>query len=103
MPHALFLGSYLATQDRVSTGSTPDTPILPAPAPNPRSKDVSVKKVFHRLFAVSKTTCQDEIDLTTPYGKRDNNALPFIKAHLKHGVWDIVMSLLGFAVVINSA
>ncbi|CUA72446.1 Divalent metal cation transporter MntH [Xylella fastidiosa 9a5c] [Rhizoctonia solani] len=34
---------------------------------------------------------------------RQNNTLDFIKAHLSHAIIDIVMSLLGFAVSINSA
>ncbi|KAH7340473.1 natural resistance-associated macrophage protein-domain-containing protein [Rhizoctonia solani] len=34
---------------------------------------------------------------------RQNNSLSFIKAHLSHAIVDIVMSLLGFAVSINSA
>ncbi|KDN51513.1 hypothetical protein RSAG8_00058, partial [Rhizoctonia solani AG-8 WAC10335] len=34
---------------------------------------------------------------------RQNNSLDFIKAHLSHAIVDIVMSLLGFAVSINSA
>ncbi|ETW87567.1 Mn2+ and Fe2+ transporter of the NRAMP family [Heterobasidion irregulare TC 32-1] len=52
MPHAIFLGSFLATQDRV---------------------------------------------------RPDNNSLEFIQAHLGHGIVDMVMSLLGVAVPINSA
>ncbi|KIP11464.1 hypothetical protein PHLGIDRAFT_63938 [Phlebiopsis gigantea 11061_1 CR5-6] len=62
MPHALFLGSFLATQDR--TGEH-----MPAPLPSPR----------------------------------ENNELRFIQAHLKHGIVDVVASLLGLAVPINAA
>ena len=32
----------------------------------------------------------------------ENNSHSFVRAHLYHGIVDIVLSLLGFAVVINS-
>lgn len=101
MPHALFLGSYLSTQDRVSTDVEVKSSSLPEPAP--QRKIVTVKKMIGKLFSVTKTNHHDEIDLTTPYGLRHNNTMAFVKAHLNHGKWDIILSLLGFAVLINSA
>ena len=98
MPHALYLGSHLATQDRVSSFSEPVG--LPAPASNGQR---SYMRMMRRLFAVGRTTNHDERDVTTPYGDRENNSQSFIKAHLTHGIIDIVVCLLGFAVAINSA
>ncbi|KAJ7687435.1 putative transporter of the NRAMP family [Mycena rosella] len=69
MPHSLFLGSTLATQDRVT---------------------VERLEVLH--VADSRETHAD----------RENNTLDFIRAHLNHGIFDVVGSLLGFAVLINS-
>ncbi|KDQ31564.1 hypothetical protein PLEOSDRAFT_24093 [Pleurotus ostreatus PC15] len=68
MPHSLFLGSALATQDRIS--ALPPT--------------------------------QPEEKLVKTHADRLNRPLPFVTAHLKHGIFDIVASLLGFAVLINS-
>lgn len=104
MPHALYLGSYLSTQDRISTG----TPTLPPPnssdqqiAHPPRK---SLKEIVGSLFYMTSSgRISSEIDYRTPYGERDNNPLSFIRAHLAHGIADIVLSLLGFAVAINSA
>ncbi|ESK86095.1 transporter protein smf2 [Moniliophthora roreri MCA 2997] len=66
MPHSLFLGSALATQDRITPPSEYAT--------NAKS-----------------------------HSERNNNSLAFVKGHLYHGIVDVALSLLGFAVVINSA
>ncbi|KAK0192479.1 putative transporter of the NRAMP family [Armillaria mellea] len=67
MPHSLFLGSALATQDRVAR----------------------IRSAF-RLAPIC------------PPQTLSNNTLSFIKLHLYHGIADVVLSLLCFAVVINS-
>lgn len=36
------------------------------------------------------------------HSQRENNPLPFIRAHIYHGIFDVAASLLGFAVLINS-
>lgn len=100
MPHALFLGSHLATQDRISDAPR-DLDLPAAPAHAPRR---SIKAIFCKLFRVSRLDIEDKgLDLSTPYGIRENNALSFIKGHLVHALADIICSLLGFAVAINSA
>ena len=38
----------------------------------------------------------------TSHADRPNNSLSFIKAHLHHAIVDVVVNLLGLAVVINS-
>ena len=100
MPHALFLGSHLATQDRVS--ESPRQLGLPAaPVNAPRR---SLKALIYKLFRVTRLDVEENsIDLTTPYGERSNNTYSFIRGHLAHALADIIMSLLGFAVAINSA
>ncbi|KLO20492.1 natural resistance-associated macrophage protein [Schizopora paradoxa] len=101
MPHALYLGSHMATQDRISM--TPTPPELPAPSTGTSNGRRSFRTVLRGLFSIRKTQHGDEVDVTTPYGERENNTLAFVKAHLTHGIADIVLSLLGFAVAINSA
>ncbi|KAF8971905.1 natural resistance-associated macrophage protein-domain-containing protein [Flammula alnicola] len=64
MPHSLFLGSALATQDR------------------PPASAYSTAATRH--------------------SERQNNSFEFIRAHIYHGTVDVVGSLLGFAVMINS-
>ncbi|CAE7115241.1 unnamed protein product [Rhizoctonia solani] len=141
MPHAIFLGSSLATLDRVSPA--PSLADLPAPTTNQSltfwqkinrlrksmvyverkppgnplmnttanvSGQVEVKE--SETMSVSFPSKDDE--LASPMGKSHpaasrkylNNSVEFIRAHLKHAIVDIgrsIMSLLGFAVVINSA
>ncbi|KAF8204314.1 putative transporter of the NRAMP family [Mycena galopus ATCC 62051] len=69
MPHSLFLGSALATQDRLRAKCR-------APPPSER--------------------------MAKRREDRENNSLAFIRAHMTHGIVDVVGSLLGFAVLINS-
>ncbi|KAJ7922848.1 putative transporter of the NRAMP family, partial [Mycena leptocephala] len=76
MPHSLFLGSALATQDRLTTEIPPE----------------AVKLEPLKVADSRETTHAD----------RENNSLAFIRAHLNHGIIDVVGSLLGFAVLINS-
>ncbi|KAL5534599.1 hypothetical protein ACEPAG_1062 [Sanghuangporus baumii] len=106
MPHGLFLGSRLATQDRLSFGKA-DSSSLPTPSSAQRSTVFfSFKKTLKDLFSVRRVRRRgdtDQPDTWTPYGERKNNTIDFVRAHYKHGVWDLVVSLLGFAVVINSA
>ncbi|KAG8721003.1 hypothetical protein FRC09_008624 [Ceratobasidium sp. 395] len=130
MPHAIFLGSSLATLDRVS----------PAPSleqlPNPQAENANLtimqkinrtrKALFYvepkckgnplmntrtDVYARSEVShSKDEVPGTptgrnhsSPTRKYLNNSVEFIREHLGHAIIDIVMSLLGFAVVINSA
>lgn len=38
----------------------------------------------------------------TTHAERDNRPLDVVRAHIYHGTIDMVVSLLGFAVVINA-
>ncbi|KAK7694341.1 hypothetical protein QCA50_001524 [Cerrena zonata] len=102
MPHALFLGSFLATQDRVGGPEEP----LPTPAnasPSPRSFRDKFVRWGRSLFEVSrKERIAAQRDYRDKYG-RENKDVGFIKAHMNHGLVDVITSLMGVAVPINSA
>lgn len=129
MPHSLFLGSALATQDR------DPSPRLRAEESNAKHSSSTIaqvvedapKEIEHRnALQPCKYRCLIH-DLykrfrlivirafRSPYGRpyptactvkyhedRENNDFDFVKRHLYHGIVDMVGSLLGFAVVINS-
>lgn len=94
MPHALFLGSALATQDRASVKSAS----LPT-MPNIR---VTESKRFPEKFFDLFRPVRTDTDEFATHADRPNNSLSFIKAHLHHAIVDIVVNLLGLAVIINS-
>ncbi|KAI0640106.1 natural resistance-associated macrophage protein [Trametes polyzona] len=105
MPHSLFLGSALATQDRVSHLPDPvkelDAALAPPPKPAPTSLGEYVKVSFKRHFRVS----QVPDDVRAPdhtHAEHENRPYSFVRTHLYHGIVDMVVSLLGLAVVINS-
>ncbi|VDC05782.1 unnamed protein product [Peniophora sp. CBMAI 1063] len=113
MPHSIFLGSALATQDRVSTTAVPF-----------EDKD---EKLSRRMTGESvyenESALDTVIDRRSPWrrwfiaffgykassstepqrhSEWENNTLDFIRAHLRHAIVNIITSLLGIAVVINS-
>ncbi|KIK00753.1 hypothetical protein K443DRAFT_678945 [Laccaria amethystina LaAM-08-1] len=117
MPHSLFLGSALATQDRIDfKPKDPDELTL---TPN-QSKESQETAVVHSVTARSRVsslfnTLKESVanafrkprpsSFTTRvlrHSDHQNNSFEFIHAHLSHGVLDMVGSLLGFAVIINS-
>ncbi|KAF9225332.1 smf Mn2+ and Fe2+ transporter [Gyrodon lividus] len=111
MPHSLFLGSHLATQDRLSkqapttfshssflqpqTSSQPTTTLL-------RRLHQSVTRRSRKLFSVSPSDETSYPSDVLTHTDRENNVLGFVRSHIYHGMADVVMSLLGFAVIINS-
>ncbi|KAH9922018.1 natural resistance-associated macrophage protein [Epithele typhae] len=100
MPHALFLGSYLATQDRIG----PEL-VLPNPQSTPEAPGIRGKLSawFKSLFTITRAERRAAaMDYRDKYG-RENNDLSFIQAHLTHGLVDVIVSLLAVAVPINSA
>ena len=109
MPHSLFLGSALATQDRVSpnpdkladsdtasSSSTSETQLGSIRRLSPRS---IWRAVADRFRTPSPRSTGPE---PKNHAERENHPLSFVRAHLYHGIADIVISLLGFAVMINS-
>ncbi|TFK66073.1 putative transporter of the NRAMP family [Pluteus cervinus] len=113
MPHSLFLGSALATQDRVSwldsaamTG-LPDTLSKSSVQLTASSASFLPGRWLHDVAqAFIKQFCapppSEYSTSATRHSDRENRPLGFVKAHIYHGIVDIVLSLLGFAVIINS-
>ncbi|KAF8489099.1 hypothetical protein BU17DRAFT_88049 [Hysterangium stoloniferum] len=99
MPHALFLGSSLATLDRISTAQ----PTLPSPSVSELSRFQRVSSyIRHPFYLKTVTGGEDGPDQRTRHKYCQNNTLSFVHSHLGHGMADITMSLLGIAVPINS-
>lgn len=95
MPHSLYLGSALATQDRAS--------VKPVVLPSPSSiRDTGYISLIRKISALLRPVYADDSDEYASHADRPNNSLPFIKAHLYHGIIDLVVNLLAIAVVINS-
>ncbi|RPD64659.1 Nramp-domain-containing protein [Lentinus tigrinus ALCF2SS1-7] len=120
MPHSLFLGSALATQDRFSPAPPPPKPTAlttmdstlstdsevtisstpPANKRGPRSLLEYTIASVRRHFRVLPSTLLP--DLPMSHAEHENKPLEFVRAHLYYGIVDMVVSLLGLAVVINS-
>lgn len=101
MPHALFLGSMMATQDRVS--EAPSEALTP-PSPSKATIKSRIRRTISKLFRIDRADRETSTkDYRSKYGERENNSLAFIHQHLFHGVVDIVSSLVAIAVPINSA
>ncbi|TCD71138.1 hypothetical protein EIP91_012086 [Steccherinum ochraceum] len=121
MPHSLFLGSALATQDRVSikpsekqpeviTGTTSVTltsdsevtltSTTKTPPPTVRSISQKIRRSFRKAFRI--IPLREFANEPKSHKERENNSYNFVRAHIYHGMFDIVISLLGFAVLINA-
>ncbi|KAH9950957.1 smf Mn2+ and Fe2+ transporter-like protein [Amylocystis lapponica] len=121
MPHSLFLGSALATQDRefqepVNAKETePLTRVksndsiesyIEAPLASiqrhshPKTILKKVGEYIRSLVRVERF--EDSTNGPRSHAERDNNTLIFVKAHIYHGIVDMVISLLCIAVVINA-
>lgn len=118
MPHSLFLGSALATQDRVDHLPDPtkeaqlrtvDSSVSSA-SENMLSSDSSKRKLglveyiwagAKRHFRIVNITDVTRPDLAS-HAEHTNRPYSFVRLHLYHGIVDMVISLLGLAVVINS-
>jgi metal iron transporter len=95
MPHGLFLGSALATQDRASV-----KPVALPSVSNTRATEP--KRFLRKLLDHFRPTRAETSDESVSHADRLNNSLSFVKAHLHHAIVDIVVNLLGLAVIINS-
>ncbi|RXW16604.1 hypothetical protein EST38_g9254 [Candolleomyces aberdarensis] len=111
MPHSLFIGSALATQDRIEfrepindeydDSDSPDSSLYEVQRQPSRWQRIwnSSKKNFMRAFQRPSASYYTR---ATRHCERENNPFEFVSAHLYHGIVDVVVSLLGFAVLINS-
>lgn len=95
MPHGLFVGCALATQDRASVKPV----VLPSTPSHRAARLKGLRERFLNLFRPVQIDTQDEF---ASHADRPNNSLSFVNAHLRHAVVDIAVNLLGIAVVINS-
>src|ERR1700733_10791411 len=105
MPHSLFLGSALATQDRISS-SPPKRP-LHSPSLSEESLELPNEKPVPHLRRLFQGVCyfissafrvrRETEDMVKPkcHADRENNTLTFVQAHLYHGIFDMAISLLG--------
>lgn len=113
MPHSIFLGSALATQDRVSPAdklsrvetrwtmeSDVDTAVATVVSPYPLRVLNTICKNVREAFKIIPIDRFAEDPKT--HADRENNSYEFVRAHVYHGMVDIAISLLGLAVVINS-
>ncbi|KAF9478920.1 Nramp-domain-containing protein [Pholiota conissans] len=116
MPHSLFLGSALATQDRISFRGTQNVSDL-TPVNSKESEESLPAKLVEETSFVRRLYeyCKESVlaafrrpppschsSVATSHSEHRNNPLEFVRAHLYHGTFDVVGSLLGFAVMINS-
>ncbi|KDQ62894.1 hypothetical protein JAAARDRAFT_28865 [Jaapia argillacea MUCL 33604] len=110
MPHSIFLGSFLSTQDRTTSvkidlpstfsNSSISLETSASSPPQPRHVAPSLRRYFINMFR--PTQSERVFDDVKCHAERENNSLSFIRRHLYHGYVDLVVSLLGVAVVINA-
>lgn len=114
MPHAFFIGSKMATMRRLNPSQYGE--IDPEPTPTEVAPLATGGPMLHLPqpvyvgnlmsptlpLARSSSTEQEKPSYVAP-PPEPKPTLACINAHLTHAVWDITGSLLGFAVVINSA
>ncbi|KZT27612.1 natural resistance-associated macrophage protein [Neolentinus lepideus HHB14362 ss-1] len=107
MPHSLFLGSFMATQDRVTSSkfsisvSDGSTDSLNEAFEDTSLLRIAFKKFTHSCISIFRIAPIEE-DTRKSHSDHSNNPLSFVRAHLYHGIVDIVVSLIGFAVLINA-
>ncbi len=117
MPHSIFLGSALATQDRIS--ESPDK-LARVESTLTVDSDATVtsnstsfvgflracashmSEVKERLVSVFRVDSLHGKVEPKSHAEHENNSYTFVRAHIYHGMIDIAISLLGLAVVINS-
>ncbi|KAF8079350.1 natural resistance-associated macrophage protein-domain-containing protein [Lyophyllum atratum] len=117
MPHSLFLGSALATQDRISPtprqmkklrdndNDSKSSSVSDISAPSEaKSRSQRIVHALRELIcAPFRVPLASEFATrATRHSDRENKPYDFVRAHIYHGIVDMVASLLGFAVLINS-
>ncbi|CAL1694687.1 unnamed protein product [Somion occarium] len=118
MPHSLFLGSALATQDRITSSTELTKPVFSvSSATSSQSGFTSASLATFRrsrlqsgfqhfkvafLTAFRIVPVEEFANNPTTHAEHENRPLAIVRAHIYHGMVDIVVSLLGFAVAINA-
>ncbi|TFK21529.1 natural resistance-associated macrophage protein [Coprinopsis marcescibilis] len=109
MPHSLFIGSALATQDRIEfremkkdvwyDGDSDRTSFEGEALPLWKRVVRAIKKNVMSAFSKPPPSFYSQ---ATKHSEHENNPYAFVRAHIYHGIIDVAGSLLGFAVLINS-
>ncbi|KAG8219408.1 natural resistance-associated macrophage protein-domain-containing protein [Butyriboletus roseoflavus] len=107
--YLLFLGSHLATQDRLAKDSERELPKI-SQTPSPHQMTLSQRMLgsirhlfsWRRLFSISRSDETSYPPSVKTHADRENNKLGFIKSHIYHGMVDVAASLMSVAVIINS-
>jgi len=106
MPHSLFIGSALATQDRLSKTPLEDDSVSDSTLeslPEERRPGGILNKIKSSLSNAFRIKALDSHkNRPQRHQDRENNSYWFVESHVYHGVVDIILSLLGIAVVVNS-
>lgn len=106
MPHGIFLGSHLATQDRIGM------PLSDVPSTFSDDLTTEEKKTWrYRIFGDVIHNCRTAFRIlpvshyaTVPktHAEHENPPYEFVHAHIYHGMIDLTVNLLGIAVIVNS-
>ncbi|KAF9447856.1 natural resistance-associated macrophage protein [Macrolepiota fuliginosa MF-IS2] len=114
MPHSLFIGSALATQDRIDCRPIKSDDDLPLSLTSTTNSEVRILVSPSRFCLFRRRLKTSLINVfrappkslyatrATRHNEHENNPLSFVRAHIYHGIVDVVICLLGFAVLINS-
>ncbi|KAJ2925000.1 hypothetical protein H1R20_g12100, partial [Candolleomyces eurysporus] len=109
MPHSLFIGSALATQDRIQFRERKkdiyddeSTTGIDAAQGTPSKWKIILQKMKRNVKRAFQRPPASFYNQATRHSERENNPFEFVSAHIYHGIADVVASLLGFAVLINS-
>ncbi|KAK7044485.1 manganese transporter pdt1 [Favolaschia claudopus] len=93
MPHSLFLGSALATQDRLRAQQVVSPASLKSRevAAKPGSNFAKLQSLVNHCTSIFRPPPPSSTCTTvTRHEDRENNPLAFIRAHLNHGIFDVV-------------
>lgn len=108
MPHGLFLGSALATQDRLSCLPSPtETDVksdsMEAFKPSMAISRRAISSLKDSMASLLRVPPPSEYSTTAnTYAEHENRPYQFVKAHIYHGAVDLVISLMFIAVSVNS-
>ena len=111
MPHSLFIGSALATQERIEFREASKVEYFDddssasnasATEARPSKRQIVWRSMKKNMLMAFKRPPPSFYHHATRHSERENNPYAFVAAHLYHGIADVVASLLGFAVLINS-
>lgn len=109
MPHTLFLGSRLATQDRITEDSDTDLPKSSGSSSPPRMTLWqrilrSIRSTFgwKKLFNISRSDDPNVPLNVLTHADWENNELSFVKSHIYHSMIDMSSTLMTVAIIINA-